>query len=223
MKKCKLCNIEKPLDEYHNCNLCKDGVRLVCKTCVKKDKKKYDKTYYEKNKPKKIKNSKTHYDKNKIKHNEKCKVYKIKNRLILSEKKKIYDKTNLKNKKQYMINRRKNDILFRLTCNYKTMLGNAIRKKGYIKNSKSELILGCSFDVFKQHIEGLWSSWMKWDNYGNPKDGVYEPNKTWDIDHIIPLSSATTEEELIELNHFSNLQPLCSYNNRFIKKNNYEL
>ncbi|TXG80232.1 MAG: HNH endonuclease [Spirochaetes bacterium] len=223
MMKCKLCNIEKPLNEYHKCKLCKDGVRLVCKSCVKKDKKKYDKIYHEKNKINKNKNSKIYYQKNKLKHNENCKNYKIKNKLILSEKKKIYDKNNLENKKQYMVNRRKNDVLFRLTGNYKTMLGYSIRKKGYLKNSKSELILGCSFEVFKQHLESKFESWMNWDNYGNPKDGIFEPNKTWDIDHIIPLSRAKTEEELLKLNHYTNLQPLCSYHNRFIKKNNYGL
>ena len=41
-----------------------------------------------------------------------------------------------------------------------------------------------------------------------------------DIDHIIPLSSAKTEEDIIRLNHYTTLQPLCSYTNRYIKKNN---
>ena len=39
-----------------------------------------------------------------------------------------------------------------------------------------------------------------------------------DIDHIIPISTAKTEEEIIKLNHYSNLQPLCSYTNRVIKR-----
>lgn len=58
---------------------------------------------------------------------------------------------------------------------------------------------------------------MSWDNYG-----IYDGklNSGWDIDHIIPLSSANTEEELIKLNHYSNLQPLCSMTNRYIKKDN---
>ena len=60
---------------------------------------------------------------------------------------------------------------------------------------------------------------MNWDNYGDPKDGILELNKTWDIDHIEPLSSAKTEEDIIRLNHYTNLQPLCSYYNRHIKKN----
>jgi len=56
---------------------------------------------------------------------------------------------------------------------------------------------------------------MNWDN-----KGLYNGNFEygWDVDHIIPLSSAKTEEEIIRLNHYSNLQPLCSKINRDIKK-----
>jgi hypothetical protein len=58
---------------------------------------------------------------------------------------------------------------------------------------------------------------MNWDNRG-----LYNgtPEYGWDIDHMIPSCSAKTEEELIQLNHYSNLQPLCSYINRDIKRNN---
>jgi hypothetical protein len=56
---------------------------------------------------------------------------------------------------------------------------------------------------------------MNWDNRG-----LYngEMMYGWDIDHIIPISTAETEEDLIRLNHFTNLQPLCSYINRVLKK-----
>lgn len=56
---------------------------------------------------------------------------------------------------------------------------------------------------------------MTWKNRG-----LYngELNYGWDIDHIIPSSSAASEEEIIRLNHYTNLQPLCSRINRNIKK-----
>lgn len=58
---------------------------------------------------------------------------------------------------------------------------------------------------------------MTWDNYG-----IYNGtlNYGWDIDHIKPTSLANTEQEIIELNHYTNLQPLCGYTNRYIKKDN---
>jgi hypothetical protein len=37
---------------------------------------------------------------------------------------------------------------------------------------------------------------MSWDNLGE-----------WHIDHIIPLASANTEKEMIDLCHYTNLQP----------------
>lgn len=39
---------------------------------------------------------------------------------------------------------------------------------------------------------------MNWGNHG-----LYngEFNYGWDLDHIIPISSATTKEEMIDLNH----------------------
>ena len=49
-----------------------------------------------------------------------------------------------------------------------------------------------------------------WENYG-----LYngELNYGWDIDHIIPISTAKTEEEIIKLNHYTNLQPLWRFDN----------
>jgi hypothetical protein len=60
---------------------------------------------------------------------------------------------------------------------------------------------------------------MFWENYG-----LYngELNYGWDVDHIIPLSSSESEEGIIKLNHYTNLQPLCSKVNRDIKKDSYE-
>ena len=82
--------------------------------------------------------------------------------------------------------------------------------------NKTYDILGCSYEDFKEYIESLWEPWMNWDNHGlyNGSEGY-----GWDIDHRVPISSAITEEELLKLNYFTNLQPLCSKVNRDIKKN----
>ena len=99
--------------------------------------------------------------------------------------------------------------------NIKNLIGNSIRNSGFKKLSKTEQILGCTYDDFKLHLESKFESWMNWDNRG-----LYngELNHGWDIDHIIPLDTATTELELIQLNHHTNLQPLCSHINRDIKR-----
>ena len=92
------------------------------------------------------------------------------------------------------------------------MIRNSIVSK---KSKKSQEILGCSFEDFKAYLESKFEFWMNWENYG-----LYngEVNYGWDIDHIIPLSSAKLEEEIVKLNHYTNLQPLCSKVNRDIKK-----
>jgi len=65
---------------------------------------------------------------------------------------------------------------------------------------------------------------MTWDNYvkynGEFRYGC-------DIDHIIPISSVKissvkNKKEIININHYTNLQPLCSKINREIKKDKLE-
>jgi hypothetical protein len=152
--------------------------------------------------------------------------YRAKNKAALIAINKVYMVEYRKNNKErineqnkaYNLKKRNTNPLYKLTTYIRSLIGNSIRNKGYIKNQRTFQILGCNFDEFKTHIEYLWEPWMNWDNYGNPKDGVLEPNKTWDLDHIIPLSSAITEQDIIRLNHHTNFQPLCSYRNRIIKK-----
>lgn len=89
---------------------------------------------------------------------------------------------------------------------------------GYKKSKRTEEILGCSPYSFKKHIEAQFENWMNWDNHGNCEGNEYRC--TWDLDHIIPISFAKTEDDIYKLNHWSNFQPLCSRVNRFEKKSN---
>jgi hypothetical protein len=86
----------------------------------------------------------------------------------------------------------------------------------YKKSKKTEEILGCTIIEFKQYLESKFEPWMTWENHG-----LYngELNYGWDIDHIIPLNKCIDEDRIIELNHYTNLQPLCSKINRDIKRN----
>ena len=93
----------------------------------------------------------------------------------------------------------------------RSLIGRSIRSMGYKKNSKTEQILGCTFDRFKKHIEDRFKSGMNWLNHGE-----------WHIDHKKPLALANTQQELIELNHYSNLQPLWASEN-LSKGSKYQL
>jgi hypothetical protein len=229
MKKCSTCKIEKELIEFVKDNTKKDGLRSQCKSCTKlwrENNKEYYKEWNNNNKEyyKEWNNNnkeyyKEYYEKNnKEYHKEYNKEWRKNNKERI--KKYYYNNKNKINydKNQYQKNKRKTNHLFKLSTNIRTLINNLIKTKDYQKNTKTESILGCSFKEFKNHLESQFESWMNWDNYGNPKDGIFEFNKTWDIDHIMPIASALNEEEVLKLNHYTNLQPLCSKTNRHIKR-----
>lgn len=80
-----------------------------------------------------------------------------------------------------------------------------------IKSKKNHSIeyLGIDIESYKKYLQQLFDSRMNWNNYGI---------KGWHIDHIIPISSAKNEEELIKLFHYTNTQPLWAEDN--LKKSN---
>ena len=118
---------------------------------------------------------------------------------------------------EYSRNRYNTDLMFKLRRSCRNLIKLAFRNKKSEKLLKTEIILGCTYEEFKTHIESQFENWMTWEN-----KGLYngEFNYGWDIDHIVPLSSAENYEDLVKLNHYSNLRPLCSKVNRDIKRNN---
>ena len=183
-------------------------------------KKEYQKAYRERNKEKAKMEHKKYVEKNKDLLKEKRKEYYENNKSIILIKTAKYQKENKekinKVKNVYRLNRRKTDSLYNLKHNIRGLITSSFKEKGLKKNSKTSEILGCTFDEFNVYLESKFESWMSWEN-----KGLYngELNYGWDIDHIIPISLGMTEEEVVKLNHFTNLQPLCSKINRHIKRN----
>lgn len=235
MKKCKKCNKEKELISFSKDNRSKDGLQSKCISC--------NKAYYVENKKKIDLKSKERHLKNKTHNNKRSRDYYKKNSEGIKEYQKKYSESNkekvngykrkwvLENKEYcknyYNVNkieickkrrdRINSDPMFKLKCSLRTLISVSFNS---VKPYKTEKIIGCSFDFFKKHIESKFKPFMTWENKGNPKDGVFEPLKNWDIDHIIPLSTAKNESEVLILSHYTNLQPLCSFENRFIKRDN---
>ena len=210
MKTCSKCKIEKELSEFNKDKSKKDGLHTQCISCKKeyvKNNKDKIKEYYQNNKDKRKKYDKNYYQNNKNILNKKK---------YMREYGKLYRENNKHKKSKYIREKRKNDSLFRLRSVMGSMISKSLKRNGFTKKMKSHEFLGCPFNEFKLHLESQFESWMTWDNYG-----LYngELNYGWDIDHIIPLSSVKTEEEILKLNHYSNLRPLCSYTNRYIKRN----
>jgi hypothetical protein len=193
--------------------------------------KEYQREYRLKNKERNKEKRLLHYHKNKESINKKASEYKKNNPEKIKGYRKKHYEINKEKRKQYGIkmrkenpeyfrkyekNRRETDPLYKLKKNVQSIIKSSIKRKGFKKNGKTEIILGIDYETFKNHLKSLWEPWMSWDNYGLYKKDTF--NYGWDIDHIIPTSSAKTEEELYKLNHYTNLKPLCSKVNRDIKK-----
>ena len=101
--------------------------------------------------------------------------------------------------REYVKNRYKTDILYRLKMILRHRLNVALKRK---KSQTLKQYLGCSVEELKIHLKSKFLEGMNWINYGD-----------WHIDHIIPLNSAQTEEDLYKLCHYSNLQPLWALDN----------
>lgn len=164
----------------------------------------YQKIYREKNKEKQKTLNDKHYQENKEKIKKQAQAYRNSNKSKINE---------------HTKSRRKIDPLFKLSGDIRSLIGDSLRKNGFKKKSRTYEILGCSFEEFKLHLESKFEPWMNWNNRGNWNGTPKEKDVAWDIDHIIPPSSAATEKEITQLNHYTNLQPLCSYTNRWIKIN----
>jgi hypothetical protein len=133
---------------------------------------------------------------------------------------KEYYNNNLEKRKKYLENtkeerrikrnlfeklKRDTDPVYKLKIYVRNRIGFYIKKTDITKRNRTFQLVGCSPLELKLFLEQKFIEGMSWENQGK-----------WHIDHIIPLSSATNEEELYKLCHFTNLQPMWATDN--IKK-----
>jgi hypothetical protein len=78
----------------------------------------------------------------------------------------------------------------------------ALRDRRLNKSQKSVDIVGCGWGELRDYLESKFTDGMTWDNMN-----------LWHVDHIIPLVTAKTEEQVLALCHYSNLQPLWAADN----------
>ena len=193
-KVCNTCKEEKNVCEFYKNGDSRDGLRSNCKKCQNK-------------------NSENWRKNNKEKSDEIQKRFLNKNPGILYKYSKKWKDKNIdrvriqhskRNKERY-----NQDILFKLITNYRNRLKDVFRDNKIIKKNRSIDYLGCDTTFLKKYLEDKFTEGMSWDN-----KGFYG----WHIDHIVPLSSAKNEEDIIRLSHYTNLQPLWAEDN--MKKGN---
>jgi hypothetical protein len=202
----------KPLSEFYF-DKSKNDYSSECKECVKaRAKSNYEKNPGARNKTEKIwtAESKARSIASKAKWRTNNPGYKSPN--AGSPSKKAYNKQwridHREHINTYLVNRRKNDINFRIRCSLRTRISSAVRNG--CKAGSAVRDLGCSIDEFKIWIENQFYTQtktgleMSWANYG-----------LWHLDHILPLVKfdLTDINQFKKVCHYTNYQPLWAEEN----------
>lgn len=220
MKKCSKCHQYKNISEFHKHNRKKDGLQNSCKECMKLIKKEWYENNIQEQREKGRINSEKYRVCNLEKLRESSKNYYYSNRDKMIEYstnyQKIYKEKKNLNRKNHHKKKYVSDDLYKLKFLIRKSIRRALKNNFLVKKSKTVDIIGCSFPELKLYFESKFEPWMNWGNHGL-YNGDF--NFGWDIDHIIPISMAKSEDDVLNLNHYTNLQPLCSKINRDIKNN----
>ena len=197
-KICRKCKLEKDVCEFYKHSKNPNIYRGQCKKCMNSD-------------------SVLHYSNNKEKIKEQSKIYVSKNSEKIKKRRKIYVENNPnlfkdwieKNKehRRNYINNYNSNPISKLKNSLRSRINELMNKK--YNNPRTTNLVGCYYEFLINYNESKFINGMSWDNYG-----YYG----WHLDHIIPLSSAKTEEELCKLFHYTNLQPLWAEDN--LRKSN---
>ena len=210
LKQCSKCLIDKPFEEFYKNKRSKDGHRSNCIQCGVEYKKSNSDKIKEQIKQynKKRSEEKKIWSKSNIeKVNESRKKWNQNNKEIRQEYLKIYNREYYeKNKEKRLEYSKEKQKFYRETKPLYKLKSNLRRRiNRFIKNktNSTEDILGINFEDFSKYFESKFTEGMSWELIG----------VNIHIDHIIPLSSAKTEEELYKLCHYTNLQPLWAEDN----------
>ena len=166
--------------------------------------KKYLREYHQRNKDKIHEQKRRYYQR----HKRRIHLKNKKNRSFRSEYNKKYYRINKSKlncyRAKYLGQRYKTDILFKVKQLLRGRIGEVCKGRGFVKSKTTMRLLGCDWNQFRMYIESLFKVGMSWDNHSR---------LGWHIDHIIPLVIAKNQQELEELCHYKNLQPLWWYDN----------
>lgn len=98
--------------------------------------------------------------------------------------------------------RKRSDPVHRFAHRASSLIRLTLANGKWKKPAKTEAILGCSMDDFRSMIERQFLPGMSWENMGQ-----------WHLDHIVPISTAKSQEEAEALSRASNFRPLWAKDN----------
>jgi len=212
---CPQCNNEF----IKSSNASSNAQKYCSKECIKVAKKESLKKYYQTDLGKKtnrrgsLKYSRSVKGKEAIKKYKQSDKYKLflktihKKDSAIESKKKYRNRNIEKIKLREKIHRRKKretDPEYKLIGNVRSRLGDFLKSTNMRKTNKTFIMVGCTPKFLKEYLEKQFKLGMTWQNYGITG---------WHIDHIIPLSSAKTSEDVEKLMHYKNLQPMWAIEN----------
>lgn len=199
MKTCSTCKISKPISEgFHKNKAKKDGHACICKECAIAK----SRQWYAENKERHSVSGKIYREATKETRATVAKAWVDKNRDKTRKTKAEWKKRNPASVNDYMARRIRRDPLFHLRKRMRERLRSVLAGRGWKKSRPSQEVFGCTYEFLMTYVEAKFKDGMTWDNRGR-----------WHIDHIIPLSSAKDEGELLALAHYTNLQPLWAEDN----------
>lgn len=189
---CKKCNIEKPFSEFAKSKECKFGIQWTCKVCAS------NKTMeWQKDNIPKVRKAQKEYDE---RNPDKKKARKERHD-------KKYPEQLKARRRRYTNKRIKEDPVFAYIMEIRKKTREYAFKKFTHTGNEFFEIIGINVQGLREYFESKFLEGMSWDN-----------RSEWHIDHIIPISTAKTIEEVEKLSHYTNLQPLWKDEN--IKKGN---
>ena len=187
-KICRRCGVDKALSEYYKDKTHADGHKNICKECIAV----YDRERYRENREE-IKQCKKNYYRENKERIKQCK------KNYYRENKERINKRNCERAKR----RLKTDPIFKLKHQVRNLIWGSFNRRGYVKSARAEAILGCKMEDFMAYLKQTWFDKYHTEWVGQPCE----------IDHIVPLAIAKTEEEVIKLCHYTNLRLLTPEDN----------
>ena len=186
---CRICKINKPVTDFYSAPRNKSGYQSDCKICYNTRGLEYSKQNSAKIKHR----QQVWYKKNRAKVLEYQKKYRMDNQDKIRKCRGAWEKKKIK------------DPLFKLKKILRIRLYDALKDNH--KTGSAVEDLGCTIKELKQRLESKFQPGMTWDNWGI---------RGWHIDHIKPLASfdLADREQLLEVCHYTNLQPLWAEDNR---------
>jgi hypothetical protein len=204
-KFCPKCKRDLPLDMYYSDKSTKTGLSCYCRECkleyaksrvpaTREQRRAYKKKYWEENKHRFVEQRKQYREE----HREDMKRWHQQN-YAKNRDKIIADGYEHKKK------RLKTDTIYKYKEQIRHFVWLGFHRRGFQKSATTEQIVGCTAEELKAYLNETF-----YKNYGYEYNGTDKVH----IDHIIPLATAKTQEEVAKLYHYTNLQLLKAEHNQ---------